>query len=57
MYIPIIGNGDITTPERALECFNKYGVDVVMIGRGTIGRPWLFAKSNIIFKPVKLYKH
>lgn len=42
MHIPIIGNGDITTPERCKECFNKYGVDGVMIGRGSIGRPWIF---------------
>ena len=34
MKIPIIGNGDVTTPERAKECFDKYGVDAVMIGRG-----------------------
>lgn len=40
--IPIIGNGDVTTPERAKECFEKYGVDAVMIGRGSIGRPWIF---------------
>ena len=42
MHIPIIGNGDVTTPERAKECFDKYGVDAVMIGRGSIGRPWIF---------------
>ncbi len=42
MKIPIIGNGDVTTPERAKECFDKYGVDAVMIGRGSIGRPWIF---------------
>ena len=40
--IPIIGNGDVTTPERAKECFDLYGVDAVMIGRGSIGRPWIF---------------
>lgn len=40
--IPIIGNGDITTPERAKECFETYGVDAVMIGRGSIGQPWIF---------------
>ena len=40
--IPIIGNGDITTPERAKECFDKYGVDAIMIGRGSIGQPWIF---------------
>ena len=42
MHIPIIGNGDITTPERAKECFDRYGVDAVMIGRACFGRPWLF---------------
>lgn len=42
MKIPIIGNGDVTTPEQAKECFDKYGVDAVMIGRGSIGRPWIF---------------
>ncbi len=42
MHIPIIGNGDITTPERARECFVLYGVDAVMVGRATFGRPWIF---------------
>ncbi len=42
MKIPIIGNGDITTAERAKECFDTYGVDAVMIGRATFGQPWLF---------------
>ncbi len=42
MHIPIIGNGDVTTPERAKACFDTYGVDAVMIGRGAIGRPWIF---------------
>lgn len=42
MHIPIIGNGDITTPERCKEYFDKYGVDGVMVGRGSIGRPWIF---------------
>ena len=40
--IPIIGNGDVTSPERAAEAFDKYGVDAVMIGRAAIGRPWIF---------------
>jgi len=43
MKIPIIGNGDVTTPERAKERFEKYGVDAVMIGRGAIGQPWIFS--------------
>lgn len=42
MHIPIIGNGDIATPERAKECFDYYGVDAVMIGRASFGRPWIF---------------
>lgn len=42
MRIPIIGNGDVTSPEIALSYFNRYGVDAVMIGRGAIGRPWIF---------------
>ena len=42
MHIPVIGNGDITTAERARECFERYGVDAVMIGRATFGRPWIF---------------
>lgn len=44
--IPIIGNGDVTTPERAKECFDKYGVDAVMIGRATFGRPWIFKECK-----------
>jgi tRNA-dihydrouridine synthase B len=42
MKIPIIGNGDIDGPVRAKEMFDKYGVDGVMIGRATVGRPWIF---------------
>lgn len=42
MTIPIIGNGDVTTGERAKECFDRYGVDAVMIGRAAIGQPWIF---------------
>lgn len=40
--IPIIGNGDITTPEETHHAFEEYGVDAVMIGRATFGRPWIF---------------
>ncbi|MBR1464150.1 MAG: tRNA dihydrouridine synthase DusB [Prevotella sp.] len=42
IHIPIIGNGDITTPEQAQLAFDRYGVDAVMIGRATFGRPWIF---------------
>lgn len=44
MRIPIIGNGDITTPQRARACLDRYGVDALMIGRGAIGRPWIFSE-------------
>lgn len=40
--IPIIGNGDITNPEQTKKAFDDYGVDAVMIGRATFGRPWIF---------------
>ncbi len=40
--IPIIGNGDIDSPQRAAEAFDRYGVDGVMVGRATYGRPWIF---------------
>jgi nifR3 family TIM-barrel protein len=42
IHIPIIGNGDITSPEKCQEHFDRYGVDGIMIGRGSIGRPWIF---------------
>lgn len=42
MHIPIFGNGDIDTPEKAVEYRNRYGVDGVMIGRASIGYPWIF---------------
>lgn len=42
MEIPIIGNGDITTPEQARDAFDTYGVDAIMIGRATFGAPWMF---------------
>ena len=46
MHIPIIGNGDVCTPERARECFDRYGVDAIMVGRATFGAPWLFAEMK-----------
>ena len=42
IHIPIIGNGDITSPEEAKAAFERYGVDAVMVGRATFGRPWIF---------------
>ena len=42
IHIPIIGNGDITTPEEAAKAFEDYGVDAIMVGRATFGRPWIF---------------
>jgi len=42
MHIPIIGNGDICNPVQALQAFDDYGVDGIMIGRAAVGRPWLF---------------
>lgn len=42
MHIPIIGNGDITSAEKAKEYFDRYGVDAIMVGRATFGRPWIF---------------
>jgi nifR3 family TIM-barrel protein len=44
--IPIIGNGDITSPEEAKRAFDEYGVDGVMIGRATFGRPWVFKEMR-----------
>lgn len=42
MEIPIIGNGDICTPQQAVDAFKNYGVDAIMIGRATFGAPWIF---------------
>lgn len=50
MHIPIFGNGDVDSPERALEYRNRYGVDGIMIGRAAIGAPWVFGRIKHFFK-------
>ncbi len=50
MHIPIIGNGDITTAQGAKEAFDRYGVDGIMIGRATYGRPWIFREIKHYLK-------
>ena len=42
LVIPVIGNGDITTGNGLVEAFGRYGVDGVMVGRASIGAPWIF---------------
>ena len=54
MHIPIIGNGDVTTPQRVKECFERYGVDAVMVGRATFGRPWIFREIQEYLHPEML---
>lgn len=49
MHIPIFGNGDVDTPQRALEYRNRYGADGIMIGRGAIGSPWVFQQIKHYF--------
>lgn len=46
LYIPVIGNGDICTPAQAAEAFSRYGVDGVMVGRASIGAPWIFRQMK-----------
>jgi nifR3 family TIM-barrel protein len=46
MTIPIIGNGDITTPEKLVEYYERYGVDGIMVGRASIGAPWIFREMK-----------
>ena len=59
IHIPIIGNGDISTPEEAKRAFDDYGVDAVMVGRATFGRPWIFKEmrdfiDNATAKPLTI---
>ncbi len=50
MHIPVFGNGDVNTPERAVEMRDNYGLDGAMIGRATIGNPWFFKQVKHYFK-------
>ncbi len=55
LKIPVFGNGDITSPEKALGAKNRFGVDGILIGRGAIGNPWIFAQTKDYFE-TKSYK-
>jgi len=63
MNIPIIGNGDVNTPQKARDYFNKYGVDAVMIGRAAIGKMWIFSEirhfldTGELLPPISIDKH
>ena len=46
MHIPIIGNGDIKTPQDAKNAFDRYGVDAIMVGRASFGHPWIFREMR-----------
>jgi nifR3 family TIM-barrel protein len=50
MKIPIIGNGDINSAEKAKSVFDYYGVDAIMVGRATVGRPWIFKEIKHYLK-------
>lgn len=50
MFIPVFGNGDVNTPERAMEMRDEYGLDGAMIGRASIGNPWFFKQVKHFFK-------
>ncbi|MCQ2975402.1 MAG: tRNA dihydrouridine synthase DusB [Bacteroidales bacterium] len=50
MYIPIIGNGDVDSPQKAGEMKNRYGVDAIMIGRAAVGCPWIFKTIHDYFE-------
>lgn len=50
LSIPVVGNGDVTTPEQALEMFRRTGCDAVMIGRGGLGNPWIFREAAALLR-------
>ena len=54
MNIPIIGNGDITSPAEAREGFDKFGVDGIMIGRAAVGNPWIFKQTLEMIQGLKV---
>jgi tRNA-dihydrouridine synthase len=54
LSIPLIGNGDATTPARVRDMFDETGVDAVMIGRGAIGNPWIFRETRALLETGEL---
>jgi nifR3 family TIM-barrel protein len=56
MHIPVFGNGDVTTPERAMEMRDVYGLDGCMIGRASIGNPWFFKQVKHFFETGEHYR-
>lgn len=54
IHIPIIGNGDVKTPQDAKQKFEKYGVDAIMVGRAAIGKPWIFKEIKHYLKHQEL---
>ena len=57
MHIPIFGNGDVNSPERAVEMRDRYGLDGAMIGRASIGNPWFFKQVKHYFKTGNHLEH
>lgn len=54
LQIPVIGNGDITTPQKVVDAFEKYNVDGVMVGRASIGAPWIFREMTSLLREGKI---
>lgn len=54
MKIPVIGNGDIDSPVKAKEMFDRYGIDGIMIGRASVGRPWIFREIKVFLETGEL---